>query len=79
MQFFNILVYVIMLIMTLSCLTVEHYISFMYLGNGLICALSIIISLLYLFYGTKLANYYSAGKDKIEIKERTFIHNRVSI
>lgn len=77
MQFFNIMVYIVIFIITLSCLTVENYSTFNYLSSGLICILSLILSLLYLYYGVRLANIYSNEKESTEIKEKKFVHNRV--
>jgi hypothetical protein len=51
----------------------------MYLGTGFICVLSLIISLLFLYYGIRLANIYSDAKENIEVMERKFIHNKVII
>lgn len=58
----------------------EKYLNFFYLGTGMICILSFILSLLYFYYGVRLAGMYSISppnKDNLEIKERKIIHDKV--
>lgn len=52
---------------------------YFFVGIGLISILSVILSLVYLYFGISLAQTYSISKDenKIEVKERNFIHNRI--
>lgn len=63
-------------------LAMETFLIYAYIGYGIVSILNLILSLLYLYYGVRLANIYSSKtdeKDGIEIVERQFIHNRVFI
>ena len=57
----------------------NDYKLFMYLGTGLICILSLITSLLFLYYGLRLASMYSTEWYTSDNKDKKFIHDRVKI
>ena len=74
-NFFSFLIYVAFFVITISCLTTRHYRTFLYVSNGIICLLSFVLGILYLYYGIKISSFYS--KVDLDSKEKNYIYQRV--
>lgn len=74
----NVLIYILYSLFTFGCLLKQRYNTYYLLCNGIIGFISAFISILYFYYGVKLANVYSIKmSNNSELREKKFLHSRL--
>ena len=85
LNFFHILIFITFSAITFACLSInslvylvlQEFKNYMYICLGLTSILLILIAWFYLYFGIKLANYYSESRKDIDSIEKVFIRNKV--
>lgn len=78
LEILNMIIYIIFSLFTFGCLMKERYDTYIILCQGISAFVSLIISILYLYYGINLSNIYSIKKAiSSELKEKKFLHKKL--
>lgn len=74
-RFLTFLIYIGFLVITISCVIMKQYSIYFYISTGIISLLSLILGIVYLTYGIKIANFYS--NYYAQLPEKTMIYERM--
>lgn len=78
LEILNMIIYIVFSLFTFGCLMKERYETYVTLCQGISAFVSLIISILYLYYGINLSNIYSIKKTiSSELKEKKFLHKKL--